>query len=122
MESYLKTLDVSIEEFYREVRDAQDETVDPYLQTFIDCLLASADYDSFYKVMSREGERSITRKASGMKRNPAAVVPDDILDAKAESKPSTSNRYEAKCKDTEPDMNNMSDAKAYNDNASSGYK
>ena len=67
MESYLKTLDVSIEDFYREVRDAQDETVDPYLQTFIDCLLASADYDSFYKVMSREGERSITRKASGMK-------------------------------------------------------
>jgi len=46
---------VSINDFYREVRDAQNETDDPYLLTFIDCLLASADYESFYKVMAREG-------------------------------------------------------------------
>jgi hypothetical protein len=30
--SYLKTLKVSIEEFYRDVRDAQAEEPDPYLQ------------------------------------------------------------------------------------------
>jgi hypothetical protein len=55
LETYLKEINVSITEFYQEVRDAQNETHDPYLLTFIDCLLASADYESFYKVMTREG-------------------------------------------------------------------
>ena len=55
LETYLKEINVSISEFYQEVRDAQIETQDPYLLTFIDCLLASADYESFYKVMTREG-------------------------------------------------------------------
>lgn len=63
METYLKTLDVPIDEFYREVRDAQNESEDPYINTFIDCLIASTDYDSFYKVMAREGKRSETMKA-----------------------------------------------------------
>ena len=35
-----------------EVREAQTETTDPFLKTFIDCLLASADYESFYKVQA----------------------------------------------------------------------
>ena len=56
LETYLKEINVSISEFYQEVRDAQNETHDPYLLTFIDCLLASADYESFYKVMTREGK------------------------------------------------------------------
>jgi len=43
---------------------------------FIDCLLASADYESFYKVMAREGSKSAAKRAV---RNIAA-------DAKAESK------------------------------------
>lgn len=47
---YLEEINVSIEELYMEVREAQTETTDPFLKTFIDCLLASADYDSFYKV------------------------------------------------------------------------
>ncbi|KAJ1419216.1 hypothetical protein B484DRAFT_351547 [Ochromonadaceae sp. CCMP2298] len=79
--SYLKTLKVSIEEFYRDVRDAQAEEPDPYLQTFIDCLLASADYESFYKVMSREGQKSLSRKAAGGKKAPPAAA-----DAKADAK------------------------------------
>lgn len=58
----MRTLDVTIEEFYRDVRDAQNETDDPYLSTFIDCLLASADYDSFYKVMAKEGAKSLAKK------------------------------------------------------------
>jgi hypothetical protein len=63
---YLMTLDSSIEDFYAEVREAQDESVDPYLRTFIDCLVASADYDSFYKVMVKEGKKRATMiKASG---------------------------------------------------------
>ncbi len=57
---YLSTLETSIEEFYAEVREVQDESMDPYLKTFVDCLLASADYESFYKVMVREGKKKAT--------------------------------------------------------------
>jgi hypothetical protein len=63
LESYLNTLDIPLDEFYKEVRDAQEESDDPYISTFIDCLIASTDYDSFYKVMAREGKRSETMKA-----------------------------------------------------------
>ena len=62
---YLNTLDVSIEEFYKDVHEAQnEETDDQYIRTFIDCLLASTDYDSFYRVMAREGSKSAARKSS----------------------------------------------------------
>ena len=53
---FVETLDCTIEEFYREVRDAQADDDDEYLKYFIDCLLASADYESFYKVMSKHGK------------------------------------------------------------------
>ena len=61
---YLNSLDVPIEEFYNDVREAKIDCTDPYLLTFIDCLLASADYDSFYKVMSREGKKCKLQKQS----------------------------------------------------------
>jgi hypothetical protein len=79
LESYLKTVDVSIQEFYKDVREAQHESPDPYLATFIDCLLASADYDSFYKVMAREGAKSLARKQAT-----ASIVP--IAESKSEGK------------------------------------
>lgn len=88
LENYLKTLDVPIEEFYRDVRDAQNEADDPYLSTFIDCLLASADYDSFYKVMAREGQRVAKMKAL-LKSSPkkdAKDAPIVLSDVKAEIK------------------------------------
>jgi hypothetical protein len=82
---------VSIEEFYRNVRDEQTRCEDPFMQTFIDCLLASADYESFYKVMSREGAKSASRKyktgvssSSAMKSPPSKV--NAAADAKADSK------------------------------------
>jgi ribosomal protein L12E/L44/L45/RPP1/RPP2 len=62
---YLETLDCSIEEFYREVRSAQHDTHEEYIQYFIDCLLASTDYDSFYKVMSRHGSLAKSAGRSG---------------------------------------------------------
>jgi len=50
------------------VRESQEETTDPYLKTFIDCLLASADYESFYKVMVREGKKKALKlKAAALK-------------------------------------------------------
>ena len=56
---------MSIEEFYKDVHEAQSEdNDDPYIRTFIDCLLASTDYDSFYRVMAREGSKSAARKTS----------------------------------------------------------
>ena len=82
---YLMTLDSSIEDFYAEVREAQDESVDPYLRTFIDCLVASADYDSFYKVMVKEGKKRATMmKASGSTPSADAkgLVTSEIADAK----------------------------------------
>ena len=90
LENYLKTLEVPIDEFYRDVREAQDQTDDPYITTFIDCLLASADYDSFYKVMAREGNRSLTLKNMGKK-----VKSPEKAESKAESK-ETPSRYDEK--------------------------
>lgn len=84
---YLRTIEVSIEEFYKEVRESQADAVgDPYLSTFIDCLLASADYESFYKVMAREGGKSAARKVA------ASIA--TVAESKAESKTSSS-RYDA---------------------------
>jgi hypothetical protein len=86
LEKYLTTLDCSIEDFYKEVRIAQDETHDQYLQTFIDCLLASTDYDSFYKVMAREGSKSKIKKMS---------LPSKA-ESKFESKNDVGSKYESK--------------------------
>lgn len=62
---YLKSIGVTVEELYAEVRETQSEATDPYLKMFIDCLLASADYDSFYKVMVKEGRKF---KAAAVKK------------------------------------------------------
>ena len=73
---YLKTIDCTVEELYREVRETQAESTDPYMKMFIDCLLASADYDSFYKVMLREGKKC---KAN-------SVAKKNVNDAPSEAK------------------------------------
>ena len=72
---YLNSLNVSIEEFYEDVRAAKEETDDPYLLTFIDCLLASADYESFYKVMVREGKKSKAKRVEVDHRAEAKLSP-----------------------------------------------
>jgi len=77
---YLNTIDCASEQFYAEVRAAQNEVTEPYIATFIDCLLASTDYESFYKVMAREGSKSAARRAAM----------NIVSDAKAESKCSSS--------------------------------
>lgn len=95
MTSYLETLDCSIEDFYREVRNAQHESHEEYIQYFIDCLLASADYDSFYKVMSRHG--SLAKKSAN-------------IPIKAESKP-TVRRQASKKGDDDDDDDKVPDSK-----------
>jgi hypothetical protein len=37
------------------------------MKQFIKCLLASADYDSFYRVMAREGKKRKALKAESLK-------------------------------------------------------
>lgn len=57
LSEHLEALDISIEEFYKDIRIIQDTSTDPYLLQFLDCLVASADYESFYKVMWKEGQK-----------------------------------------------------------------
>mmetsp|Transcript_18398 Transcript_18398/g.26522 ORF Transcript_18398/g.26522 Transcript_18398/m.26522 type:complete len:174 (+) Transcript_18398:166-687(+) len=107
---YLNTIDCEIEQFYKEVRAAQNEVTEPYIATFIDCLLASTDYESFYKVMAREGSKSAARRAA---LNIAA-------DSKAESKTSSSpigrsspGKYPAARADSKYDDYDDGDKKSY---------
>ncbi len=79
MTNYLSSLDVPIEEFYQEVREFQGRTDDPYLKLFVDCLLASADYESFYKVMWKEGRKLASP-------SPRSVGKIGLNDAKADVK------------------------------------
>ena len=81
---FVSSIDCSIEEFYAEVRTVQEESLDPYLRVFVDCLLASADYESFYKVMVREGKKKAVaiKRAEKAKLAEAKVAEDGSADAK----------------------------------------
>ena len=87
-------MDCTIEDFYREVRDTQREfeedpsSADEYLQYFIDCLLASADYDSFYRVMAKQGRLYRISKADekDYKTTGAPAKKGSAPSAKAEGK------------------------------------
>jgi hypothetical protein len=56
----------SIQDFYVELNAAKNEgQMDAGTQEFIHCLVASADYDSFYSVMVREGQKLQMLEAQG---------------------------------------------------------
>lgn len=82
---YLQKLNVSIEEFYAEVRETKEDTTDPYILTFIECLLASTDYESFYKVMVREGKKI---KIAAV---PVSIQNEIMIEDKSESKDYTTS-------------------------------
>jgi The ARF-like 2 binding protein BART len=50
LEEFIEREGATLEEFYAAIRDNQDSR-DPGIKLFVTCLLASADYDSFFKVM-----------------------------------------------------------------------
>lgn len=55
---YVESLGFSIHDFYAEVSELQtDDNTSEHMRLFLECLLASMDYDSFYKVMLREGKK-----------------------------------------------------------------
>mmetsp|Transcript_23980 Transcript_23980/g.35194 ORF Transcript_23980/g.35194 Transcript_23980/m.35194 type:complete len:170 (+) Transcript_23980:89-598(+) len=99
--TYVESLDCTIEEFYREVRDAQKETNEEYLQYFIDCLLASADYESFYKVMSKHGKLQQQTKGKTVAR----------ADSKADSKRSERKVVSSKKGEDDDDEDDIADSK-----------
>jgi hypothetical protein len=94
---YLKTLDVTIEDFYAEVRQTQDENEDPYLQQFIRCLLASADYESFYRVMYKEGKKAELEQKNPFQADPVAGV----AEVKGEAAKADSKEGKGEVNDTE---------------------
>ena len=115
--SYLDTLDVPIEEFYKEVREVQDDSADPYLKQFVKCLLASADYESFYRVMSREGStykakriRDAMRSSKDVPLEEDEVKPEKQFSSpKAEAKGSLrSDEFEDDQKGSKSDSSDMS--------------
>ncbi|CAM9406241.1 unnamed protein product [Discosporangium mesarthrocarpum] len=61
LEDFIEREGSTITDFYNVIRDHQGST-DPQVQLFIDCLLASADYDSFFNVMKKEGRKSLHAK------------------------------------------------------------
>ena len=77
---YVQSLDCTIEEFYKEVREFQAETEDPYISLFIECLLASADYESFYKVMVKESRKKL--KLASLKVTDIAPQADEKKSSK----------------------------------------
>lgn len=91
---YLDTLEVPISEFYQQVREVQEESEDPYLRQFVKCLLASADYESFYRVMAREGRNyKLKKQQVELERRSSKGEPADSCD---DDGPSSPARAEAK--------------------------
>lgn len=76
LSEYIESLDVSINEFYRELSEIQNDPniKDKKLLHFVNYLVASTDYESFYKIMGRAAKKA--RKL------------EDALDDRAESKTS----------------------------------
>ena len=101
---YLKTLHCGVDEFYKDVRAAQNEQTDHYISMFIDCLLASTDYESFYKVMAREGAKSAARRAAHN------IDADAKAEAKTSSRPSP-GKYQSGSKYSDNDSDKKSSYK-----------
>jgi len=60
-------------EFYQQLLECQTSAnITPEEQLFIQCLLASADYDSFYSVMVKEAKKLILMKQAGRVRDESA--------------------------------------------------
>jgi hypothetical protein len=100
-----------VEDLYAEVRETKEQTTDAYLLLFIDCLVASADYESFYKVMVKEGKKCKALRESNDKGGPGAgagwVSPDFKADEKGSSSSSNANAGSARS----PTVTYASDAK-----------
>ena len=64
IEQFLQETGCTVEQFYQEIRNVQENTENPQDLHFIDCLLTSADYESFSRVMIREAKRQAFARVS----------------------------------------------------------
>ncbi|CAM9230055.1 unnamed protein product [Scytosiphon promiscuus] len=73
LEEFIDSEGSSINEFYTVIREHQGNPDPQVVQLFINCLLASADYDSFFNVMKKEAEKSLRKKRQlGQENKPIA--------------------------------------------------
>lgn len=87
LSEYIASLDVSVNEFYRELLEVRDDPniKDKKLIHFVNYLIASTDYESFYKIMGRVAKKA--RKAEGL---------DDRAESKTADSPSKGSKSEGK--------------------------
>lgn len=65
LSEYISSLDISVNEFYSELKEIlEDPSIkDKKLLHFVNYLVASTDYESFYKIMGRAAKKA--RKIEG---------------------------------------------------------
>lgn len=74
----------SISDFYQELQAAKEMgSEDQGTAEFIHCLIASADYDSFYSVMVREAQKLEAQEAAAKMARELDEIPD-VAEAKGE--------------------------------------
>lgn len=95
LSDYIRSLDVSVTEFYRELAAVKDdpEIKDKKLLHFVDYLIACTDYPSFYKVMVRAAKKQRAQQMgwddqAESKSEGKSSRDDDAKSAKAEGKDS----------------------------------
>ena len=96
LSEYIESLDVSVNEFYRELSEIKDDPniKDKKLQHFVNYLVASTDYESFYKIMGRAAKKARNQEA------------DDRAESKSsggESKNSEGSKAEGKATSSRSD-------------------
>lgn len=98
----------SVRDFYQELQEAKDTGhEDPGTAEFIHCLIASADYDSFYSVMVREARKLQAREAMEATAKLSGELPE-----MAEAKPAAASvRSPAKELDEDGEDAKAGDAK-----------
>lgn len=80
------------------------------MQLFINCLLASADYDSFFNVMKKEAEKSL-RKKRQLRQQESKPTTGEGKESESEESPSSiPSRGEGKDSDRDGDH---SDERSY---------
>ena len=88
LSEYIESLDVSVTEFYRELSEIKDDPniKDKKLLHFVNYLVASTDYESFYKIMGRAAKKA--RKVEDAAAGGGAGVAEERAESKSESKSS----------------------------------
>jgi hypothetical protein len=96
LSDYIESLDVSVTDFYKELQQVRDdpEIKDKKLLHFVNYLVASTDYESFYKIMGRAAKKARAEADAGA---------PDRAESKSESKEDEGRKAEGKGGDDDGD-------------------